>query len=119
MNIPACLIATAAALVLAACDRTPPAAAPAPPAESPAARADAQDPTGGLAPPLVIPGENAVDSQPQSYEVSIASAAADHNNALDRCTRQPEAVRTQCEQEANAAFFDAQQSLETLRGNPE
>ena len=56
-------------------------------------------------------------SEPPSYEVSIASAAADHNKALERCTRQPEAVRTQCEQEANAAFADAEQNLEPLRGN--
>ena len=56
-------------------------------------------------------------AQPPSYEVSIASAAADHNKALERCRKQPEVVRSQCEQEANASFSDVQSSLEPLRGN--
>jgi len=101
----------AAALASAACGRTPGAAAP-PPSEAP-------DPTGGLAPPLVVPGENTPPSQAPSYEVSIASAAADHNQALARCAQQPQVVRTQCEQEANAAFADVEKSLEPLRGNQE
>jgi hypothetical protein len=119
MNTRTCSIAVTAVLALAACDRAPVAAAPALPPAAPAAPADPQDPTGGLAPPLVIPGENLDAPQPPSYEVSIASAAAEHNKALERCMKQPDAVRTQCQQEANSAFAEAQQSLETLRGNPE
>lgn len=68
--------------------------------------------------PAIIPPEAAADpAQPPSYEVAIAAAAAGHNKALERCAKQPEAVRTQCEQEANAAFAEAGSSLESLRGN--
>ena len=102
-----------AILALSACDRAP-VVADAPPPEE-----EALDPTGGLAPPLLVPGENTVPSEPPSYEVSIASVAADHNKALERCARQPQSVRTQCEQEANAAFADAEKNLEPLRGNQE
>jgi uncharacterized lipoprotein len=70
-----------------------------------------------VAPPILPPGDTADPAQPPSYEVSIASAASDHNKAINRCTRQPESVRTQCEQEANAAFADVEASLEPLRGN--
>ncbi len=84
---------------------------------TPAAPNEAPDPTGGLAPPLLAPGENTAPSGPPSYEVSIATAAADHNQALERCKTQPEAVRTQCEQEANAAFAELEKSFEPLRGN--
>lgn len=70
-----------------------------------------------VAPAIVPPGDAADPAQPPSYEVSIASAAADHNKALERCRKQPEAVRSQCEQEANISFSDVQASLEPLRGN--
>ena len=53
----------------------------------------------------------------KSVVALAASAAADHNKALDRCKSQPEVVRTQCEQEANAAFAEAQNQLQDLRGN--
>jgi len=78
---------------------------------------DARDVAAKIAPPITAPDESADPAQPPSYEVSIAAAAAVHNKALERCARQPEAVRTQCEQEANAAFAEAESSLETLRGN--
>ncbi len=113
MKSPDAIALVVAFLALAACDRAPVVVADAPPPHA------APDPTGGLAPPLVVPGENTVPSESPSYEVSIASAAADHNNALERCTRQPESVRTQCEQEANAAFVEAEKNLEPLRGNQE
>jgi hypothetical protein len=99
----------AAAFALTACERAPDAPPP--------ATSLPLDPTGGLAPPLVTPGENTPSSQPPSYEVSIATAAAEHNKALARCAGQPEAVRVRCEQEANVAFGDVQKSLEPLRGN--
>jgi len=78
---------------------------------------DAEDAAASVAPPITPPGEAADPAEPPSYEVSIASAAADHNKALERCSKQPGAVRTQCEQEANAAFAEVQSSLEPLRGN--
>ena len=70
-----------------------------------------------VAPAIVSPEETADPAAAPSYEVAIASAAAQHNAAKKRCEAQPEAVRTQCEQEANAAFGDARQDLEDLRGN--
>jgi len=75
------------------------------------------DSASDVAPAIIAPDEAADPAQPPSYEVSIASAASDHNKAIDRCRKQPEAVRTQCEQEANAAFADAEASLAPLRGN--
>lgn len=104
--------AASALLVLAACGREapPPASADATP-EAP--RADALP----VAPAIVSPDESADPAAKPSYEVAIASAAADHNNAKRRCETQPESVRTQCEQEANAAFGEAKQDLEDLRGN--
>lgn len=70
-----------------------------------------------IAPAIIPPGEASDPAQPPSYEVAIASAAADHNKALDRCRNQPESVRSQCEQEANVSFSEVQASLESLRGN--
>ena len=78
---------------------------------------NAGDPAAAIAPAIIAPSETADLAQPPSYEVSIASAAADHNKALERCARQPAAVRTQCEQEANAAFAETESGLEPLRGN--
>ncbi len=78
-----------------------------------------EDAATAIAPAIIAPGETVDPAQPPSYEVSIASAAAGHNKALERCARQPEAVRTQCEQEANAAFADVETGLEPLRGNQE
>ncbi len=81
------------------------------------AGAHAEDAAASVAPPIVPPGEAADPAQPPSYEVSIASAAADHNKALEHCAKQPSAVRARCEQEANAAFAEVRTSLEPLRGN--
>ena len=80
---------------------------------------DAEDSAATIAPAIVAPGDSADPAQPPSYEVSIASAASGHNKALERCAQQPRSVRTQCEQEANAAFAEVQTSLEPLRGNQE
>jgi hypothetical protein len=70
-----------------------------------------------VAPAIVQPEEFADPAEPPSYEVAIASRAAEHNKAKERCETQPEAVRVQCEQEANAAFSDAREGLDRLRGN--
>jgi hypothetical protein len=70
-----------------------------------------------VAPAIISPQEVADPALPPSYEVAIAGAAADRNAAQERCAKQPQAVRTQCEQEANAAFSEAQGGLDRLRGN--
>jgi hypothetical protein len=72
-----------------------------------------------IAPAIIPPDEAANPTEPPSYEVGIASAAATRNKALERCATQPEAVRTQCEQEANAAFAEDDAKLQDLRGNKE
>jgi hypothetical protein len=89
------------------------------PAPVAAAKAPATPPADSIrvAPAILPPDEVADSAARPSYEVSIASAAATHNTAKKRCATQPEAVRTQCEQEANAAFAEARQDLEDLRGN--
>jgi hypothetical protein len=84
-------------------------------AEAPPADESLEDEA--IAPAIVRPEEVADPSQPPSYEVAVASAAADHNNSKKRCESQPEAVRAQCEQEANAAFSEAREDLDRLRGN--
>jgi hypothetical protein len=82
-----------------------------------AAEASAEAPLPPVAPAIVPPQEIADPTQPPSYEVAIASAAADHNAAKERCARQPEAMRARCEQEANAAFTETRSDLDDLRGN--
>ena len=75
--------------------------------------------TPDVAPAIIPPDEVANPAEPPSYEVGIATAAATRNKALERCATQPEAVRTQCEQEANAAFVQNETDLQDLRGNTE
>jgi hypothetical protein len=102
-------IAIAALVLLAACGGAP--------AEQAAAKIDVSEAASPLAPAIVAPEESGTPAGPPSYEVAIATAAANHNKALARCESQPEVVRTQCEQEANAAFAEAQEPLQDLRGN--
>ena len=114
-------IATATGILaaLAACaDRSAddPAAAPIVEVAEVAAASPAERP---VAPAIIPPDEAADPTEPPSYEVAIASAAATHNQSLARCAKMPEAVRTQCEQEANAAFADAREKMKDLRGNQE
>ena len=73
--------------------------------------------TPDVAPAILPPNEVADPAASPSYEVAIAGAAAERNNAKERCASQPDAVRVQCEQEANAAFSDNQSELDRLRGN--
>lgn len=72
-----------------------------------------------IAPAIIPPDEVANPTEPPSYEVAIATAASARNKALARCETQPEAVRTQCTQEANAAYADVETDLQNLRGNQE
>jgi uncharacterized lipoprotein len=101
-----CLLSLLA--LLAACDR-------APAGESP--KQMAVKDSSEVAPALIAPSEVADPTLPPSYEVAIAGAAATRNKALERCAQQPEIVRPQCEQEANAAFVESETSLQDLRGN--
>jgi hypothetical protein len=73
--------------------------------------------THDIAAPIVPPNEVADPAAPPSYEVAIAAAAAGRNNAKERCASQPDSVRVQCEQEANASFATQQSELDRLRGN--
>lgn len=98
----------AALLLLAACGQKAP--EPAPDAKSAA-------PQVAVAPAIVAPHEVPDYSASPSYEVAVASVAANHNAAKERCAEQPESVRSQCEQEANAAFSEAASDLGDLRGN--
>lgn len=102
-------IALASLVLLAACGGAP--------AGPPAAKPDLADAAAPIAPAIVAPEESGTPSEPPSYEVAIATIAADHNKALERCEAQPAAVRTQCEQEANAVFSESRDKLKDLRGN--
>ena len=109
-------LAIIALCLCAACGRNAPepaadARAMAPPSAKASSRAPA------IAPAIVEPAEIGDPTLPPSYEVAIAGAAAEHNNAKKRCAAQPESVRAQCEQEANAAFSETREDLSRLRGN--
>ena len=106
------LILVSALLVLGACGKVDMGAVG-------AAASNTPDSAPPIAPPIIPPDEATTPMEPPSYEVSIAAAAAARNKALERCATQPEAVRTQCEQEANAAFAQAESDLQDLRGNKE
>jgi hypothetical protein len=105
-TIPIAIVASL--LSLAACGRTP---------DHTAALESAGNDSEAIAPAIIPPGEVADPTAPPSYEVAIASAAADRNRAMERCAAQPEQVRAQCEQEANTAFAETEAGLQDLRGN--
>jgi hypothetical protein len=102
-------ILISALLLLGACGQT----------TDPAVTAAASKNLPPVAPAIIPPDEVANPTEPPSYEVSIASAAAVRNQALEHCATQPDAVRVQCEQEANAAFAEDESKLQDLRGNKE
>lgn len=108
-----CLIGSVllAASCLAACDQPVPrdgAASDRPPAEEPAT----------LPPPIAPPTEDANPNEPPSYEVGIATAAAERNRAKKKCAALPEGeLRASCDMDADVAFEAATRDLETLRGN--
>jgi hypothetical protein len=99
------LILISALLALGACSKADPGGVDAAATNTP-----------NIAPPIIPPDEVANPAEPPSYEVGIATAAATRNKSRERCATQPEAVRTQCEQEANAAFLQAETDLQDLRG---
>jgi len=112
------LILMSALLALGACARSADPDFSVSSADPGASSADSKN-LPAVAPAIVPPDETADPKEPPSYEVSIASVAAQRNKALERCATQPEAVRTQCEQEANAAFAESESKLQDLRGNKE
>jgi hypothetical protein len=57
----------------------------------------------------------AVADDGPSYEVSIASAAADRAHALDECSSKSKPQRAACTQAADAAFNDAKGAAEIKR----
>ncbi len=81
-----------------------------------------EDPTvaqeeSALPPPILPPSEASDSPSPPSYEVGIATAAADRNRAKRNCAEKSERLRAMCEADADAAFASAQARLEDLRGN--
>jgi len=81
------------------------------------ARAPAEQTTSAL-PPAIIPPSDASDTpSPPSFEVGIATAAANRNRAKEKCAEKSERVRAMCEADADAAFASAQAGIEDLRGN--
>ena len=100
--------ALAVLMLHAACDGT---------TQEPGTAANASKPAPDIVPAITQPEEVSEVAAPPSYEVAIASAAAEHNNAKKRCAAQPESMRAQCEQAANAAFAESRDNLDRLRGN--
>jgi hypothetical protein len=96
--------ALAALLLLGACERAPEAAA-------------FEQANNALPPAIIPPSEVPNLAAPPSYEVGIASAAADRNRAKAKCAEKPERIRAMCEAEADVDFANAEAELEDLRGN--
>ncbi|MGH8131242.1 MAG: hypothetical protein ACRES3_10360 [Steroidobacteraceae bacterium] len=83
------------------------------------ARDAVENPKPPLPPAIVPPLEGADPTDPASYEVGIATAAADRNHAKAKCAEMSESERKTCEAEADAAYEAAESGLEDLRGNQE
>lgn len=82
-----------------------------------AAAGTAAPETESLPPAIVPPTEGADPTQPPSYEVAIATAAAERNGAKKKCVGLPETERVTCEEAADASFDEKSAELEDLRGN--
>lgn len=78
--------------------------------------ADAPNSDTMLPPPIVAP-DIAGPAEPPSYEVAIATVAADRNRAKKKCAELPEVERTTCEAKVDADFAAAEADLEPLRGD--
>lgn len=70
-----------------------------------------------LPPAIIPPSEVADPADRPSYEVGIATAAADRNHAKKKCAEKSERLRAMCDAEADAAFASAEADLDDLRGN--
>jgi hypothetical protein len=109
----ALLVLAAALATVSACDRSPPRQRA--PAEPPEQGQAAQQ----LPPAIISPVDSADPAEPPSYEVAIASAAADREQAKRRCAEKSERLRAMCEADADAAYESAEGALQDLRGNQE
>ncbi len=78
-----------------------------------------EDPRPPLPPAIVPPQEGADPAEPPSYEVAIATAAADRKHAKEKCAEKSASERKACEADADAAYQAAESTLEVLRGNQE
>lgn len=54
---------------------------------------------------------------PPSYEVAIASAAADQTRGLEACQEKPVAEQKACKEEVNKVWAEASQAAQSARGN--
>ena len=54
---------------------------------------------------------------PPSYEVAIASAAADQTRGLEGCQELPAAEQKACKDEVNGKWAEASKAAESARGN--
>ena len=94
----------AAVLLLCACEKVPEA--------GPSAKDESS-----LPPAIIAPSEVAGPSERSSYEVGIATAAAERNHAKEKCVDMPQIERETCEAAADASFATAEADLNDLRGN--
>lgn len=101
--VPACTVAALLSL-LGACEQAPDFAAD-------------ESAKASLPPAIVPPTDEPNAAEPPSYEVGIATAAAEHNRAKEQCAEKSERLQALCDAEAAAAFVDAKADLEDLRGN--
>ena len=61
--------------------------------------------------------ESTETSLPPSYEVAIASAAADQTRGLEACQEKPAAEQKICKDEVNKTWAEASKAAEGARGN--
>jgi hypothetical protein len=104
------IIACASMALCAGCGRESGSIAEAaPPAQLPAG-----DPSAVPAQPVSAP---AVPAFTPSYEVAIATAAADHTNGLEQCAALPDEEREACRDTVNAAYEAAREAAQSGRGD--
>lgn len=85
-------------------------------AQTPDAAMESKD-DASLPPPIISSQEVADPAVPPSYEVGIATAAADRNRARENCAEKSERLKAMCEAEVDAQFASAEDELQDLRGN--
>lgn len=73
---------------------------------------------GNAVPPAILPPSEVADPDAApSYEVGIATAAADRNRAKEKCAEKSERLKAMCEAEADVEFANSESELQDLRGN--
>jgi hypothetical protein len=104
-----------AALLLAACGQADKAASAGAGPGVAAAAGQASEGKKGVA-PLSDVGDEPPGKQAPSYEVAIASAAADQNQAIDACAEKPAAERRDCKKLAQDTWEKASAEAGRSRG---